>query len=228
MQIGRTSVEGAWLNSKDLRYAVLFNPAVATQRTHGFEEEEWWQSKPSLRYSALDLQKPNRTLSINGKIPMNRLMWLQLESSNGETMRSVEVFVDDVNADTCIEVVAPCSTGNSSEHVIAIEDLRAGRRGWVRIAISDQEPLKGIRIMSPRGKGSYSIGGLRFGIDRLRWPWNSKANMIAQPRVGDTTPVKVSFDPQKLMPSMLKGRKLTVLDDNGSSVLIRIAPSQEN
>jgi hypothetical protein len=36
-------------------------------------------------------------------------------------------------------------------------------------------------------------------------------------------PIRVSFDPVNLLPEPLKQRKVTVLDDCGSSVLLEIA-----
>ncbi len=219
-----TPVEREWLDSQDLRYAALYNPMVVTQRVQGFEEEAWWQTKPSLRYSALDLQKPNRTLSINGKIPMNRLMWVQVESQDGEPLQSPEIFVDDATFDTCVEVVPLYSPGSLSENETATTAVKAGWKGWIRIRFPDLASLKGVRILSPNGKGSYSIGGLRFGNCQLQWPWKSKANMTVQPRTGDISPIKVSFDPRRLLPPPLSSKKLSVLDDGGSSVLIRMDP----
>lgn len=219
-----TADEQAWLNSLDLRYAALYNPTVTTQWTDGFDEEDWWQSMPSLRYSVLDRQKPNRTLSINGRIPMSRLLWVQVEPQDGGPVRSLEVLVEDVTADTLVEVVPLDSSGTLLQSETVTATVRVGRTGWVRMALPDRTTLRGIRILSPEGKGSYAIGGLRFGDDRLRWPWNSKASMTSRLRAGDTTPVTVSFDPKKLLPPPLRSRRLSVLDDSGSAVLIRMDP----
>ncbi|MDQ7785791.1 MAG: hypothetical protein RDU20_23115 [Desulfomonilaceae bacterium] len=219
-----TPVEGEWLNNPHLRYAALYNPTVATRRVEGFEEDEWWQARPSLRYSALDRQRPDRTLSVNARIPMARVTWAQIEPRDGRTVQSVEVFVDDLVADARVEVVPVDRSGTLAHHETVTAHVRAGRTGWVRMQLPDRDSLKGIRILGPQGRGAYSLGGVRFDGDRLRWPWNSKADMTVQPRAGDTAPVTVSFDPQKLLPPLLSNRKVSVLDDEGSSVLIRIDP----
>jgi len=66
------------------------------------------------------------------------------------------------------------------------------------------------------------VGGITFGQDRHYWPWAQKARLTFQPRHDCTGPITVSFDPAALLPEPLKKRRITVLDDRGSSVLLKL------
>ena len=68
----------------------------------------------------------------------------------------------------------------------------------------------------------YQISGLSFGDDTHNWPWAQKAKLTAKPREPGAPDITVSFDPQKMLPPPLNERKISILDDSGSSVLFQL------
>jgi hypothetical protein len=66
------------------------------------------------------------------------------------------------------------------------------------------------------------IGGITFGNDKAMWPWSQKADLVLLAKDPFTGKITLSFDPAKILPPPLNKKKITVLDDRGSSVLFRI------
>jgi hypothetical protein len=74
-----------------------------------------------------------------------------------------------------------------------------------------------------RDSDQYLVGGIIFGEDSHHWPWAQKALLTFQPRDDCCTgPITVSFDPAALLPEPVNTRRITVLDDRGSSVLLEL------
>jgi hypothetical protein len=81
---------------------------------------------------------------------------------------------------------------------------------------------KKIRVYFYSAENQFSIAGISFEKDRLNWPWAQKADLYFMFKDVNTGLVKISFNPQKLLPPPLNKKRVSVLDDQGSSVLLRI------
>ena len=93
--------------------------------------------------------------------------------------------------------------------------------GWVPLDLTAFPEVRSFRIVLPPGEPAFQLSGLVLGEDRFSWPWAQKAALTLLPRDGAPA-VTVSFDPAALLPPALQGRKVRVLDDSGSSVLLQL------
>jgi hypothetical protein len=84
------------------------------------------------------------------------------------------------------------------------------------------ETTRRFRLVFPPGAPDYQIGGLAFGEEVLNWPWAQRATLTAKPRNPGNPEITVSFDPRTLLPPPLNEKKISVLDDSGSSVLLQL------
>jgi hypothetical protein len=76
--------------------------------------------------------------------------------------------------------------------------------------------------MFPRTDTQLCISAVVFGNDKNHWPWTQKALISFMPKTECTDPITVSFDPADLVPSPLNKKQIRILDDGGSSVLLKI------
>ena len=57
----------------------------------------------------------------------------------------------------------------------------------------------------------------------MNWPWAQRARLKLRSRDGDVGEFTISFDPAALLPPPLNKKKIEVIDDSGSSVLLGIS-----
>lgn len=220
--LGDIQKSSQWLGRPDLRFAAAFQPTVYHPSFEGRDESRWWRTMPDFRYSPLSETRRHGPLAREGKIPAALFRWLELKGMTKDSPKTLRLYIDNPHEEAFLEIVSNHQKGASFDERRQVLKIPARRSGWLTVDLGAMSPNSPIRLIFPRESDKYRIGGLTFGEDRLHWPWAQKALLTFQPRNECNGPVTVSFDPAALLPEQLKGRRITVLDDRGSSVLLEL------
>lgn len=105
-----------------------------------------------------------------------------------------------------------------------VVQVPARSTGWIDLALQEIRSEESYRLVPPGGPTRMALGGIAFDDSRLHWPWERKAKLTLLARDPVTGQVACSFDPAALLPGALAERSVEVLNDAGSSVLVRIGP----
>ena len=209
------------LRDPDVHYAVTYNPTVFHPSFAGVDEPNWWITSPNFRYSPLD--KPRRFLPLarEGKIASKDYQWLELEVQQPDFPKDLNIQVDNKGEQSTVTLTPLSAKGEllPKQQIIAIP---AHWSGWLRLKLEQIPASQRFRLTFPAGDPKYQVSGLSFGDDQRHWPWAQKATLSAKPRESGAPDISVSFDPQKMLPPPLNQRKITILDDSGSSVLFQL------
>ncbi|MEJ2719310.1 MAG: hypothetical protein P8182_19625, partial [Deltaproteobacteria bacterium] len=134
----------------------------------------------------------------------------------------LRILIKNKGTRTKIEMIPIGTDGHLITRAKVEAPVPAAWTGWLDLDLSKAPQARKFRILPPKGPHRVLIGGIVFGKDRLHWPWAQKAELIVQPKDSSTGPIVMSFDPAKILPAPVNQRKITVLDDKGSSVLFKI------
>jgi hypothetical protein len=211
-----------WLTRPDLRFAVAFQPTVYHPSFEGKDEAAWWPSMPDFRYSPLNRRHGHEPLAREGKIPAALYRWLDIKATTKDVPKTLRLDIDNPQGARVIEITPLDQEGKPLDQYRQVLDIAAHHSGWLTIDLAKLPPEVPIRLMFPQNSDKLQISGLTFGEGRLHWPWAQKALMSFQPRNNCNGPITVSFDPAALLPQQLRGRQITVMDDRGSSVLMKL------
>jgi hypothetical protein len=211
-----------WLTRTDLRFAVAFQPTVYHPSFEGKDEADWWPSMPDFRYSALNRRHGHEPLAREGKIPAAFYRYLDIKATTKNSPKTLRLAIDNPQEARVIEIAPLDPEGKPLDQYRQVLDVPAHHSGWLTIDLAKLPPEAPIRLTFPYDSDELQISGLTFGEDRLHWPWAQKALLSFQPRNDCNGPVTVSFDPAALLPQQLRGRPITVMDDRGSSVLLKL------
>jgi hypothetical protein len=217
-----TRTASQWLTRPDLRFAVAFQPTVYHPSFEGRDEADWWPTMPDFRYSPLNRRRSHGPLAREGKIPAALYRWLDVKATTRDVPKSLRVYVENPQGARVMEIAPLDQEGKPLEQYRQVLDIPAHRSGWLAIDLAKMPPEAPVRLRFPHDSGKLQIGGLTFGEDRLHWPWAQKALLSFQARNDCNGPITVSFDPAALLPQQLRGRQITVMDDRGSSVLLKL------
>ncbi len=209
-----------WLARPDLRFAVAFQPTVYHPSFEGREEADWWPSMPDFRYSPLNRRHSHGPLAQEGKIPAARYRWLDIKATTRDVPQTLRLDIDNPQGARVMEIVPLDPEGKPLDQYRQGLDIPAHYSGWLTVDLAKMPAEALVRLIFPYDSDKLQISGLAFGEDRLHWPWAQKALLTFQPRNDSYGPITVSFDPAALLPQQLRGRKITVMDDRGSSVLL--------
>ncbi len=210
-----------WLNRPDLNFAVAYQPTMYHPSFEGRDEARWWITMPEFRYSPLSQPRRQGPLAREGKIPAKLYRWLDVKAATPEVPKSLRLYIDNPRGEAVLEAAPLNQEGEPFEQYRQEVKIPAHHTGWLTVDLSAMPSVSSVRLLFPRGS-DYEVGGITFGQDRHYWPWAQKARLTFQPRHGCTGPITVSFDPAALLPEPLKKRRITVLDDRGSSVLLKL------
>ena len=212
----------AGLRNPNLRYAVTYNPTVYHPSFEGVDEPNWWITSPNFRYSPLD--KPRRFLPLarEGKIASKDYQWLEIELQQPDYPKVLQIRVINKGEQSTL-TLTPLSVKNEllPQQQLA-STIPAHWSGWLRLNLAQMPGAQRFRLSFPGGEPDYQISGLHFGDQTHNWPWAQRARLIAKPRETGAPEITVSFDPQKMLPPPLNQRKISILDDSGSSVLFEL------
>ncbi len=210
-----------WLSLPELRFAAVYNPLVYHPSFAGRDEHKWWLLYPDFYFSPLS--RPNKfgPLARNGHLEAADFRWLELEVRTGEAPKLLRVNITNPGGPSSLELLPISEAGAVIAAGKITAPVPALWSGWLSLDLSGAPQVKRYRIVLPAGAPSLRINGLSFGGDRLLWPWKQKAGLTLMPRA-DPGEITVSFDPAALLPAPLRDKKITILDDRGSAVLLQV------
>lgn len=217
--------EAQWLQRPDLRFAVMWDPLEALVM-----DEQY-----------LEIGVVNR----EGAIPVEKLRWMELELQEPVRGKPLRVLVTNRGGAAQLVAVPLEDSGQTSQAPTAAvsADIPPASSGWISLDLEQSQggeqasspttqPATRWRLLFSGKRQFLRIRGLVFGDDSRQWPWEQRATLrlvVGQNLSLDlmhdlktTTTVTLHFDPQKILPDMLADREMTVLDDEGASVLVEI------
>ncbi len=210
------------LRDPHVRYAVTYNPTVYHPSFAGVDEPKWWITSPNFRYSPLDKPRRFMPLAREGKIASKDYQWLELEVDQPDFGKVLNIIVANKGQQSKIILTPLSAQGELLQQQQIVGTIPAHWSGWLRLNLDKMPSVQHFRLTFPAGEPDYKISGLSFGDDTHNWPWAQKAKLTAKLREPGAPDITVSFDPEKLLPSPLNHRKISILDDSGSSVLFQL------
>jgi len=215
-----TVLERDWLRRPDVRFAVAYNPTVYHPALEGLDEKDQCISQPEYGYSPLGNRRKYGPINREGTIAASDFRWIEIEPRTSEIPASVGILVRNPGNSSIMELVSIGPSGEPVPGFKATGQIPAGWTGRVRFDI--EWPIRGrLRLQLPNRNNGFLISGIVFGESTLNWPWEQKALVTLSARDPSTGLVRVSFDPADILPADFGGH-IQVLDDGGSSVLLRI------
>ncbi len=215
------AVENTWLNRPDLRFAVAYNPLVYHPSFEGVEEHRWWITSPDFHYSPLNNPRRHGPLAKEGKIAAAEFLGLDVAFQDREISGPLRVLIDNPSQASEIAWASVDQEGKLLAPRLTAP-IPAGWSGWLELSLKELPRTGTYRLLFPLGNPRYAVGGLTSSQERLLWPWARKAKVTLLPRSAGSGAITVSFDPADLLPAPLRHRPVRVLDDHGSSVLLRL------
>lgn len=210
-----------WLNRPDLHFAVTYNPFVYHPTFQEVDEHRWWRTTPTFHFSPLDKPRKYVPLAREGKLVAADFHWLEVRVNHPEFPKLLRVWIDNPGDKSEMRLTPRDHQGELLEQRQIVVSVPARWSGWMEQDLAPFGPGSAIRITFPQGAPLFSLGGLRFDAGPLMWPWVQRAQLTLLPK-DYKVPITVSFDPSSLLPAPLNRRKILVLDDQGSSVLLKI------
>jgi hypothetical protein len=217
-----TEIESRWLQRQDLRFAAVYNPTVYHPSLEGLEEKRRCITSPNFHYSPLNTPRKYGPISRQGFIPAVDFNWIQVVPQENNFPKRIRMLIRNPGNSTEVELIPIDENDDLLRQFRTSAKVPARWRGWVELPIQEHFQARQFRIVFPSGRPRFFVGGVVFGEDKHLWPWAQKAVMIFQAKEPDTGTVVLSFDPADLLPSPLNDMKVTVLNDLGSSVLLKI------
>ncbi|MCP4667859.1 MAG: hypothetical protein GY849_16030, partial [Deltaproteobacteria bacterium] len=211
-----------WLNRPDVRFAVAYHPTVYHPSFEGMKENLWWTGSPDFYFSPLSERRKHGPISREGMVPASQYRWIEVSLGKTDFPKSMRLMINNPGQASRIEIMPVDASGNPHAGHGVHAAIPSGWSGWIALDLSKMPLSKRLRIVLPKGRSRFLIGGIVFGNDRRHWPWSQKADLTFMPEDGHTGPISLSFDPAKILPAPLNRKKISVLDDKGSSVLFEI------
>lgn len=200
-----------------MQVGAVYYPGIA-----GTPEENQWIQRSDLRFAVVWNPVQSFSVSRDGKIPVSSLSWLRFQITEPAVSKYLKVFVENRGGIAQVEVIPIDSTNNLLSGSKVGADIPARWSGWVNLDLSGASATNAFRISFPIGMPDLYIGGIVFGDDPLQWPWANRSTLTLMPKEKDAVPMTLSFDPETILPAPLSRMRVSILDDHGSSVLVRI------
>lgn len=213
------------------RYGAVFQPALANS-----PQAAAWFQRPDLRFAVLWnppgaflIDKNNLDLhgmvTPEGVISLESVTWMQLEARRAPDTASLKIQVHNHGAASGMHLV-PLVNGEYQHDTVLRQEIPANWSGWLTFDISQEPRATTWDIGFAHESPQLSVSSIVFDCfdddhSPLRWPWEHKAILRMTTRSNQT--LAFDFDPAHSLPPPLAGRQLSVLDDRGASVLVRIA-----
>jgi len=211
-----------WLSRPDLRFAVAYNPTVYHPSFEGLPENQQCYTSPAFHFSPLNAGRIHGPISREGKVPANHFRWIEVAAQETDVSQYISIWVNNPGHSAKIKII-PVEAEEKPDirkHVEA--NIPPHWSGRIRLDLGSPSRAKHFKILLPQRKPGLLIGGVVFGNDPLHWPWAQRADLTFMPRNGLFGPMTLSFDPADILPAPLNKMKISVLDDNGSTVLFQI------
>ncbi len=221
---GETSIASDWLSRADIRFAVVYHPAVRHPSLDGLDEKDQCLSGPDLRFSPLSSPRRFSTILKDGHLHGDEFTWIEVQPRGNQAPGRLRVLAKA--SSPTAEMTLSESTPAGAPLSQASQTVRLSSPGWAWVEL-DIPPLlqhQPLRLTLPGGRAELLIGGIVFDDSPLHWPWEQKTEMTLHAKSPETGEVKLDFDPAGLLPKPLTARGVRVLDDRGSSVLLELTP----
>jgi len=215
-------IETDWLRRPGLRFVVAYQPTVFHPSFVGVDENNWWITRPDFRYSYLSRPRRYGPAAREGKIPVALYRELTVKLKNEDRPQTLRINLENQGGPGIVQVIPLDPLGQPREEGRQEIKIRKGWSGWLTVDLRPLTPWSALMLKFPGDRDRYQVAGLAFDQDPHLWPWNRKARLTFHPRDGGSPAFTVSFDPKDLLPEALKSRPVTVLDDQGSSVLLML------
>jgi hypothetical protein len=211
-----------WINRPDVRFAALYNPTVYHPSFRGLKENEWWTQSPEFRISPLNKRRVHGPINREGVIPVDPFKWIEIRTHGKSIPQHLRIWINNPGKTSSL-VITPRGKARKSDKKGRIKKkIPEQWSGWMEFDLRSIQPSKKIRVYFYPAENEFSIAGISFENHRLNWPWAQKADLYFMFKDVNTGLVKISFNPQKLLPPPLNKKRISVIDDQGSSVLFRI------
>jgi len=210
------------LERPDVRFAAVYNPTVWHPSFEGVDETDWWISAPNYTYSPLDWtrRRPN-PLSWEGEIRSQDFRWIEIEPRVADFPGRIKLTVNNPGKPSRVELIPVDREGLPLGADKVQATIQGDWTGPVALDLPKSVDAVRFRIVFPT-ESHFRISSMVFGDDKNHWPWTQKALMSFMPKGECCEPITVNFDPADLLPAPLRERPIIILDDNGSSVLLKI------
>ena len=212
----------AMLESPRLRFAALYNPTVYHPSYEGVMENKWWTTSPNFHYSPLDSPRKNYPLSREGILHASDFNWLEIRVRDGVDYPSLKVLIHNPGGAAQLTISGDYDIKRFQSEEAARVEIPPNWSGWLELTPRKPSTEGRFRIGLPSGEPKFLIAGIKFGEEKLHWPWKQRAEITFMPKTGSNNPISISFDPRKLLPPPLNQKNIKVLNDDGSSVLVEI------
>jgi hypothetical protein len=211
-----------WLRKPEVRFAVTYNPMVYHPSFEGVDEPRWWITSPNFHYSPLDQSRRYGPLAQEGKIATKIYQWLEIELTNPDFPKVLRIRVINPGEKSALTLNPISAQGELLLQRQLTTSVPPHWTGWLTFDLAQMQGAQRFRVVFPAGATNYQISGLVFGEEAHNWPWAQRATLKAQPRETGAPEITVSFDPRTMLPPPLNQKKISVLDDSGSSVLFQL------
>jgi hypothetical protein len=219
-----TPIESDWLTRPDLRFAVLYNPLVTHPAIDGLDEKDRCISSPDYRFSPLSNPRRYGPILKEGFIPLVDFEWMDILPRDGVPPKRLRILVRNGGNVQDKEMIPVGADGSvHGQHAVVVA-APAHSTGWIDLDLKENLRGNSYRLLPPKGPNRIALGGIAFDESRFHWPWEQKAKLTLFAKDPVTGQVVCSFDPVGLLPRSLAERRVEVIDDGGSSLLMRIGP----
>lgn len=230
-----------YLSHGAMDHGAIYYPAL-----QGTPEEEQWLQRPDVRFAvlwdpveALTLDEPLFELGLiqrDGTIATAPLRSMHIETSTMMPGNTLKLFVVNHGRATHIDMVAlealSYDTYDAPVSASTRVAIPAQWEGWVSADFRTHIESTMFQVRFPTGMRHLFVGGMAFGDTSLQWPWEQKATLTLLQRQRTnleftynqriTPALIIHFDPAVILPAPLNTKEVQVLDDTGSTVLMRI------
>lgn len=218
-----TAGAAAWLGLPELRFAAAYNPLVYHPSFADREEPEWWITSPEFSFSPLSAPRRHGPLAKDGHLAAADFSWLELEVRTRDFPKLLKIKLTNPGGPATLTLIPVADSGTPLPTGSLTAPVPARWSGEVTLNLPAVPGVKRFRLVLPPGKPLFEMRGITFGEDRLLWPWSQKARLTLMPREGPAE-ITVSFDPADQLPAPINTGAISVLDDQGSSVLFQLRP----
>lgn len=211
-----TPEEAQWLGREDLHFAVIWDPV-----------ESLVMDKHYLDIGVIDRE---------GAITPERLLWMDLELPEATPPEPLSFLVRNSGNAAAVTAIPYGPDGKPVPSIGITATIPPRTAGRVTLNLdqwptSDAIPTRWQLRFSGHTRG-VQVRGMVFGDDTRQWPWEQRATLhLVTPQktsldlmhdLDVRTTVTIPFDPKAILPTLLAGRRMTVLDDEGATVLIQL------
>jgi hypothetical protein len=237
-----------------LHYAVVYNPLVIHPFFEGRHERRWGIAGPAFRYvPGPDMFRRYGPVLHEDAIRMSEYKWVDIEPRTDRRPTTLRVLVRNEAEPCmirCVPVVNACEPRYDLllEQKVSASVIRGegqefeGRQNLEKRVVGLGEPrsssiqfdltafpeVKRFRIMVGGWRPQVQITGIHFDDSRLRWPWDHKADLTVMHRTWEAGEMTFTFDPARLLPPSLSRDSIRVINDCGSSVLMRLDRDEDS